>query len=92
MTMRRKIMSWDKINLGDVVQGVWDNYYYLVVSIDKARQVKIICIEEAYRDREDKYEVWNEATILICYSKIYNVFENQAKLKEKRKCLTATAR
>lgn len=77
MTMRRKIMSWDKINLGDVVQGVWDNYYYLVVSIDKARQVKIICIE---------------ATILICYSKIYNVFENQAKLKEKRKCLTATAR
>lgn len=62
-------MSWDKINLGDVVQGVWDNYYYLVVSIDKARQVKI-----------------------ICYSKIYNVFENQAKLKEKRKCLTATAR
>lgn len=56
MTMRRKIMSWDKINL------------------------------------EDKYEVWNEATILICYSKIYNVFENQAKLKEKRKCLTATAR
>lgn len=47
MTMRRKIMSWDKINLGDVVQGVWDNY---------------------------------------------NVFENQAKLKEKRKCLTATAR
>lgn len=43
-------MSWDKINLGDVVQGVWDNYYYLVVSIDKA------------------------------------------KLKEKRKCLTATAR
>lgn len=29
-------MSWDKINLGDVVQGVWDNYYYLVVSIDKA--------------------------------------------------------
>lgn len=77
MTMRRKIMSWDKINLGDVVQDVWDNYYYLVVSIDKARQVKII---------------WNEATILICYSKIYNVFENQAKLKEKRKCLTATAR
>lgn len=70
-------MSWDKINLGDVVQDVWDNYYYLVVSIDKARQVKII---------------WNEATILICYSKIYNVFENQAKLKEKRKCLTATAR
>ena len=69
MTIRRKIMSWDKINLGDVVQGVWDNYYYLVVSIDKARQVKI-----------------------ICYSKIYNVFENQAKLKEKRKCLTATAR
>lgn len=60
-------MSRDKINLGDVVQGVWDNYYYLVVSIDKA-------------------------TILICYSKIYNVFENQAKLKEKRKCLTATAR
>lgn len=57
MTMRRKIMSWDKINLGDVVQGVWDNYYYLVVSIDKARQVKIICIEAAYRDREDKYEV-----------------------------------
>lgn len=55
-------MSWDKINLGDVVQGVWNNYYYLVVSIDKARQVKIIC------------------------------FENQAKLKEKRKCLTATAR
>lgn len=46
----------------------------------------------SYRDREDKYEVWNEATILICYSKIYNVFENQAKLKEKRKCLTATAR
>lgn len=92
MTMRRKIMSWDKINLGDVVQGVWDNYYYLVVSIDKARQVKIICIEAAYRDREDKYEVWNEATILICYSKIYKVFENQAKLKEKRKCLTATAR
>lgn len=79
MTMRRKIMGWD-------------NYYYLVVSIDKARQVKIICIEAAYRDREDKYEVWNEATILICYSKIYNVFENQAKLKEKRKCLTATAR
>lgn len=75
-------MSWDKINLGDVVQGVWD----------KARQVKIICIEAAYRDCEDKYEVWNEATILICYSKIYNVFENQAKLKEKRKCLTATAR
>lgn len=92
MTMRRKIMSWDKINLGDVVQGVWDNYYYLVVSIDKARQVKIICIEAAYRDCEDKYEVWNEATILICYSEIYNVFENQAKLKEKRKCLTATAR
>lgn len=57
MTMRRKIMSWDKINLGDVVQGVWDNYYYLVVSIDKARQVKIICIEAAYRDCEDKYEV-----------------------------------
>lgn len=28
-------MSWDKINLGDVVQGVWDNYYYLVVSIIK---------------------------------------------------------
>lgn len=50
-------MSWDKINLGDVVQGVWDNYYYLVVSIDKARQVKIICIEAAYRDHEDKYEV-----------------------------------
>lgn len=69
MTMRRKIMSWDKINSSDVVQGVWDNYYYLVVLIDKARQVKI-----------------------ICYSKIYNVFENQAKLKEKRKCLTATAR
>lgn len=68
-------MGWDKINSGDVVQGVWDNYYYLVVSIDKARQVKIICIEAAYRDREDKYEVWNEA-----------------KLKEKRKCLTATAR
>ena len=65
MTMRRKIMGWDKINSGDVVQGVWDNYYYLVVSIDKARQVKIICIETAYRDREDKYEVWNEATILI---------------------------
>lgn len=57
MTMRRKIMSRDKINLGDVVQGVWDNYYYLVVSIDEARQVKIICIEAAYRDREDKYEV-----------------------------------
>lgn len=50
-------MSWDKINLGDVVQGVWDNYYYLVVSIDKARQVKIIYIEAAYRDCEDKYEV-----------------------------------
>lgn len=33
-------MSWDKINLGDVVQGVWDNYYYLAVSIDKARQVR----------------------------------------------------
>lgn len=46
-------MSWDKINLGDVVQGVWDNYYYLVVSTDKARQVKIICIEAAYRDHED---------------------------------------
>ena len=43
-------MGWDKINSGDVVQGVWDNYYYLVVSIDKARQVKIICIEAAYRD------------------------------------------
>ena len=57
MTMRRKIMGWDKINLGDAVQGVWDNYYYLVVSIDKARQVKIICIEAAYRDCEDKYEV-----------------------------------
>lgn len=40
-------MGWDKINSGDVVQGVWDNYYYLVVSIDKARQVKIICIETA---------------------------------------------
>ena len=33
-------MSWDKINLGDVVQGVWDNYYYLVVSIDKSKTSK----------------------------------------------------
>lgn len=92
MTMRRKIMSWDKMNLGDVVQGVWDNYYYLVVSIDKSKTSKDYLYRSSYRDREDKYEVWNEATILICYSKIYNVFENQAKLKEKRKCLTATAR
>lgn len=56
-------------------------------------QLLLSCsVNRQSKTSKDKYEVWNEATILICYSKIYNVFENQAKLKEKRKCLTATAR